>query len=91
MIDYKVNTEFITLSAMADGKDISQLCSLEEDICKLKLTLYPGKESPLLLNFNSIIRRMIETGLLDKLSCDLKVNWRYAYLSETGIALDSLL
>jgi hypothetical protein len=80
-VSFGVLTEYAVLSSVPPGSKGPQLCTLLEDIYSLDYTMYFRKGSPLLGSFNSIIRRIMETGLILKSMNDFKANFKYVNLS----------
>ena len=76
ILGFDAITEYHLLSSLPIGIDIPKLCSLDQYVYNMKSTVYLSKGSPLLKRVNSIIRRSLETGIIEKLSRIEKQSWR---------------
>ncbi|KAJ9581667.1 hypothetical protein L9F63_023154 [Diploptera punctata] len=67
--------EYLALDKLGTGIEL-KICSLPENVYKMSFAIYVAKGSPLRDMFNSVIRHVLEAGVMDKLWLDIQYDLR---------------
>ncbi|PSN31174.1 Ionotropic receptor 255 [Blattella germanica] len=87
-IGSQLYTECFLLVALPADSDIPQLCLIEEIVAQFRYSMYVGIGSPLVHPLNMVLRRIIESGVKNKIEKDARDFLRYHKLSDINIELD---
>jgi ABC-type amino acid transport substrate-binding protein len=71
----EIYAEYFVATTMP--KRVKPLCSLEPSFKKYQVNAYMTKDTPLLDPFNTVIKRLLESGFVDKIVGEFINGWRY--------------